>query len=204
MADDMNELTQCPVCSEPYEENSNHVPRILPCHCTLREACIRNLLNDGVLQCPQDRKIHKAAKGVMSFSQNKYIIAHLKKETKTKATDYDECLEHKLKKILYCTHPGCQKAICPLCMSEDHLTHDVVNIVAEKKKKLFAQVETLTHKLIKYTGNIEMTKRQLDVETEQMIKELKNRKQEVDKELDVIKADAIDNIATLEDINVPT
>ena len=140
----------------------------------------------------------------MSFSQNKYIIAHLKKETKTKTADYDECLEHKLKKILYCAHPGCKKAICPLCMSDDHLTHEVVNVVAEKKKQLFAQVETLTQKFTKYSDNIEMTKRQLDVETQQMIEKLKNRKQEVDVELDVVKADAMDNIATLEDIKKRT
>ena len=49
-----------------------------------------------------------------------------------------------------------------------------------------------------------MTKRQLDVETQQMIEKLKNRKQEVDIELDVIKADAMDNIATLEDIKKRT
>ena len=204
MAEDLNELTQCPVCFEPYEENGDHVPRILPCHCTLCEACIKSLLNGEVLQCPQDRKIHKAAKGVMSFSQNKYIVAHLKKDTKTKTADYDECLEHKLKKILFCTHKDCQVAICPLCMGDDHLTHEVVNLVAEKKKQLFAQVETLTQKLTKYTDNIEMTKRQLDVETQQMIEKLKNRKQEVDKELDVIKADAMDSIATLEDIKTRT
>ena len=142
------------ICFEPYGENGDHVPRILPCHCTLCEACIKSLLNDEVLQCAQDRKIHKAEKGVMSFSQNKYIIAHLKKETKAETADYDECLEHKLKKILYCAHPGCKKAICPLCMSDDHLTHEVVNVVAEKKKHLFTQVETLTQKLTKYTDNI--------------------------------------------------
>ena len=186
MSDDLNELTQCRVCFESYKEHDDHVPRILPCHCTLCESCIKSLLNDEVLQCPQDRKIHKATKGVMSFSQNKYIIAHLKMETKTKTADYDECLKHTLKKILFCTHPDCRVAICPLCMSDDHLTHEVVNVVAEKKKQLFAQVETLARKLTMYTDNIEMTKRQLDVETQQMIEELKNRKQEVDKELWII------------------
>ena len=52
--------------------------------------------------------------------------------------------------------------------------------------------------------NIEMNKRQLDVETQQMTEKLKNRKQEVDIELDVVKADAMDNIATLEDIKKRT
>ena len=204
MAEDLDDLTQCPICFESYEENGNRVPRILPCHCTLCEACIRSLSDGDVLKCPQDREVHKVTKGVLSFSQNKYIITHLKKETKTKTADYDECLAHKLKKILFCTHSSCQKAICPLCMSEEHLTHDVVNAVAEKKKQLFAQVETLTQKLAKYVDNIGITKKQLDVEFQQMIEKLKERKQEVAKELDVMASDAIDNIATLEDIREKT
>ena len=67
MAEEINDLTQCPVCFESYEEDGDHIPRILPCHCTLCQACIGKLLRNNVLECPQDRQKHRAEKGIKTF-----------------------------------------------------------------------------------------------------------------------------------------
>ena len=104
MAEEINELTQCPICFERYEEDGDHVPRILPCHCTLCQECIVKLLKNNVLECPQDRQKHKAERGVKSFSQNKYVIAYLRKDVKQQDSEYEECTEHSLKMVLYCKH----------------------------------------------------------------------------------------------------
>ena len=41
---------------------------------------------------------------------------------------YTQCVTHKMDMILYCKHEGCQTEICPLCMSEHHRNHSVVNV----------------------------------------------------------------------------
>ena len=41
---------------------------------------------------------------------------------------YKQCMKHKMDMILYCKHEGCEKEICPLCMSEQHRNHSVVNV----------------------------------------------------------------------------
>ena len=106
--EEVNDLTQCPVCFESYEEDGDHIPRILPCHCTLCQGCIGKLLKNNALECPQDRQKHKAERGVKSFSQNKYIVAYLKREMKDNIVEYDQCSEHSLKIALYCKEKGCE------------------------------------------------------------------------------------------------
>ena len=138
--EEVNDLTQCPVCFESYEEDGDHIPRILPCHCTLCQACIGKLLKNNALECPQDRQKHKAERGVKSFSQNKYIVAYLKREIKDRAVEYDECTVHGLKIALYCKRKGCELAVCAICMTEKHLTHPVVNILEEQKTELAEKI----------------------------------------------------------------
>ena len=44
------------------------------------------------------------------------------------ALRYKQCVKHKMDMILYCKHEGCETEICPLCMSEHHRDHPVVNV----------------------------------------------------------------------------
>ena len=129
------------MCFEFYDENGDHIPRILTCHCTLCQSCIGKLIKNNELECPQDRQKHAANKGAKSFSQNKYVITYLKRELKPKEPQYEECPEHKLKVVLYCKNEKCQKGVCPMCMSEKHLTHQVVNILDEVKKQCFPKID---------------------------------------------------------------
>ena len=174
--EEINELTQCPVCFEPYEEDGDHIPRILPCHCTLCQACIGKLLKNNVLECPQDRQKHKAERGVKSFSQNKYVVAYLKREIKNKAVEYDECSEHGLKIVLYCKQKGCELAVCAVCMTEKHLTHRVVNILEEQKSKLTEKIDEMKGRLKLYHDQILAAKQHAEHDYDTKIKLLKRQK----------------------------
>ncbi len=39
-----SDLTHCPVCFEAYTESGEHIPRILPCFCTMCHVCIGQLM----------------------------------------------------------------------------------------------------------------------------------------------------------------
>ena len=70
MADNqMDGLTNCPVCYEEYLESGDFVPRILPCHHSVCEKCVKALLTDSRLTCPECRKRHHATAGAESFPQ---------------------------------------------------------------------------------------------------------------------------------------
>ena len=75
--DSLAEILCCSVCLEDYEEDGDHIPRLLPCTHTLCEACIKHLIKDNKLECPECRKQHKASNGEKSFSQNKYLLVQV-------------------------------------------------------------------------------------------------------------------------------
>ena len=75
----------CTVCLENYDEEGDHVPRLLPCSHTVCESCIKALIandyrgNDTLsLKCPECRKHHGAPDKEKSFTQNKYILDHIR------------------------------------------------------------------------------------------------------------------------------
>ena len=204
MAEEINELTQCPVCFESYDENGDNIPHILPCHCTLCQSCIGQLIKNNVLECPQDRTKHAADKGVKSFSQNKYILAYLKREFKEKDSEYEECQEHNMKIVLFCKEESCQLGICPVCMSENHISHDVGNILGVEKKKLNEKIDPLIQNLYIYNEQILTAKQKIEQESDSIIEQVKIRKEEIFKDLDEKVVNNNDNIATLNDIREKT
>ena len=84
MADVEDDLTNCPLCCEAYEEAGKHVPRMLPCHHTVCQECVANLLQRRGISviCPECRKQHRAGNGVKTFPQNKYVLVYIRKEKK--------------------------------------------------------------------------------------------------------------------------
>ena len=162
MNDQLDDLTQCPACLEVYGDGGEHVPRILPCHCTLCEKCIKHLLNDDddddkSLTCPRDRTNHKALDGAKTFQQNKYIISYLKKtavtypqETKTSQTEaeaFRRCTLHDRELSLFCRKDQCKKLICTLCLVQEHSKHPFVDIVQEERnraKNILEEIESLS------------------------------------------------------------
>ncbi len=77
MAD--KEMTKCQVCCQHFTETGEQVPRILPCFHTLCEVCVANGIGkDNKLKCPECSRVHPAPNGAKSFTQNKYILIHLR------------------------------------------------------------------------------------------------------------------------------
>ena len=82
MNDELGDVTECPVCFEFYDESGEHVPRLLPCTHTLCENCVRSLLKEKSLRCPECKTTHQAPNEVLNFPQNKYILILLRKVKK--------------------------------------------------------------------------------------------------------------------------
>ena len=94
MAEDLDELADCAVCFESYEETGNLVPRILPCSHTFCETCVKQLLKENAekrgrwptgrtataICCPECRVVHPAPDGIRSFPQNKYVLTHIRRK----------------------------------------------------------------------------------------------------------------------------
>ena len=137
----MELLTRCSVCSELYEEKGNHTPRILPCHNTACEGCIRKLLKAGSsLKCPYcDSETHKPPKGKKSFPENKYILAYLINNI----GKFDNCKEHDREMSMFCKDAACEKPISSLCFIQNHNQHHISDIV-EVQEVLAGDISTET------------------------------------------------------------
>ncbi len=56
MDDELDVLASCPVCMENYNREE-HVPKLLrQCGHSVCEECVRQIANNGSLQCPTCRK----------------------------------------------------------------------------------------------------------------------------------------------------
>ena len=84
IGDTDDDTTNCPVCTEFYEECGDHLPLLLPCSHTLCHSCAVKLAKNGKLECPQDRHVHYGKGGDQMFPQNKYIMKNLEKKLITK------------------------------------------------------------------------------------------------------------------------
>ena len=82
--------------------------------------------------------------------------------------------------VLFCKHEDCNKALCPVCLSESHLKHDVVNILQETKKQLLSKTVAVMANFSSYKENILIAKQQVEDRYEQ----LKKKKDEILEDLD--------------------
>ena len=175
MAEEMDDLTNCPVCFEEYSEDDN-IPRILPCHCTLCHKCIEKLMKYDGLECPQDRQKHAATSGVKTFPQNKYMLKYLKRRPKMYDSTFDRCKEHGMDMMLFCKHEECQTAICPTCMVEKHSTHPVGNVLENTKSLLMDKISSLMKELNTHCGYLLFAQEQVEKRCSQNIEELEKQK----------------------------
>ena len=111
-----------------------------------------------------------------------------------------KCPKHREKEILFCGEVGCQKMICPFCLSEAHLRHAVVAKEDEKKNVLsgllknieittntlnikIEKVEKVSQDIIKKS---EANLLQIRKEKDQSIQDLEKKKEDMIKEYDGI------------------
>ena len=190
---EMESVTECPICLESFTETGSRVPRLLPCSHSLCEQCVKKILKQKVLNCPECRTRHAASTGVKRFPQNKYILSMLKlirqttktpqekgkKSTPTKALKESNkiCSTHKKDLILYCKRDGCLKEICQMCKMKGHKGHLVVSIEEERSAKV-KELESLSGRIRIYRTQLLATKRKVRGEGEDSLKRLRKRKRE--------------------------
>lgn len=186
MAEAIDDSVNCPVCFEYYGIAGDNVPRLLPCTHTVCHKCVLGLLKDNTLTCPQDRKTHLAVNGVFSFVQNKYILKNLQKSRKIDeiSVNLEKCVRHGMDKILFCKHDDCQKGICPLCMTENHRNHKVVNIAEEQEALIRKKCTLMKNRLRLHHEKLVAAKRQVADDTRTLINQLRQEKEKVEAEFD--------------------
>ena len=185
--------TECPICLESFTETGPRVPRLLPCSHSFCEQCVKKILKQKVVNCPECRTRHTAANGVKRFPQNKYILSMLKlirqttKTTQAKgnkstpAKNLKEsnkvCSTHKKGLILYCKRDGCLKEICQMCKMTGHKGHLVVSIEEERSAKV-KELESLSGRIRIYRTQLLAAKKKVRDEGEDSLKRLRKRKRE--------------------------
>ena len=71
-------LNSCPVCFEHFEQDGDYLPRLLPCSHTVCESCVKQLIRNKKLECPECRTKLEAPRKEKSFPQNKYLLTQIK------------------------------------------------------------------------------------------------------------------------------
>ena len=143
-SESLDELLNCQVCFEDYQETGHHVPRILPCHHTLCHSCMDRLIHRNKLQCPECRSIFDAKKGEINFPQNKYILILVKKKS---SETNQEVIEVVLKKVENVSQILDQKIKKVTETQKDTIKKAQTNIDKLKKKK--EEVMETFHQMIK-------------------------------------------------------
>ena len=174
MATEEEGITNCPVCFEAYEENGNHIPRILPCFHTVCENCIKQLMTENTLGCPECRTKRPAANGILSFLQNKYVISISRRNAQ-----FGSCEIHNRVINLYCNESNCQHPICSLCLVSEHIRHDIKyfeQLCEQTRNMLSADLVSLKAKLQGARERFMASRRILKKETETCIKNIQIEK----------------------------
>ena len=96
------------------------------------------------------------------------------------------CPSHGQELSLYCPADPCKKAICPNCLIKDHLTHDGVLDLTEKKERLLAEINSLSKDLEKARSTCLKMKELVLNNNEKCIASIEARKKEMFTEFDAM------------------
>ena len=195
--DSLDLALSCGVCMEEFGVDGSYVPRLLPCTHTLCETCVKQLIRENKLECPECRTKHEATREEKSFPQNKYLLTQirkLKQDTKRVQYEYGKCAEHQKELILFCRESECQKAICTTCLKVVHKRHDVTEIEDEKKEIIMKNIESFTESLQTKIRLISRAREDVEKEADLCIKELINERDEIAKKFDKTVEESRENI----------
>ena len=185
----LDNYLSCQICFENFEENGDHVPRILPCHHTVCESCIKGMIQGNKIICPECREEHEAKKQGKSFQQNKYILVQMsrkKKNQKEEGPKVDLCPQHKKEIIFFCEEDDCKKQICKTCLTKEHKKHDIVEIEDKKKEALLKNIEITKKDLTQNISILFQVKDDVQRKTKLTVINLEKAKEETNKKFDVM------------------
>ena len=181
----VNYMLSCQVCLEDYEENGDHVPRILPCLHTVCETCLKKLIKEGSIDCPECERKHEATDEVRS-TPNEYILSSIRKEMKAErehGIGSDKCPDHGKDLDLYCRQQGCQKGICSSCLLKSHVGHDIVEMDVKKKEAFLKKLDSVSQTLQKKKMIMLDAKDELTKKTNDNLDKLKKKREEITKRI---------------------
>ena len=142
--DSLADMLSCQVCLEEFEEEGNHTPKIFSCLHTVCESCIKKMIKENKLGCPECRTEHRAEKKEKSFPQNKYLLVQIRRR-KEETNGNEKCKNHGKELNAFCTM--CQQNICISCVRKDHEGHDWIEIEEREKEALVQQVTNIRKNL---------------------------------------------------------
>ena len=116
--------------------------------------------------CAECRKKHS----IRTFPQNKYVLKLL--ETK----HFDLCKVHGRELSLYCKENNCNKAICPICLIESHIGHQLADVIDQEKKTLTEKVVDLMDNLKGEQIKLANADREIHEKNQQTLSKLKHEK----------------------------
>ena len=197
-------LLTCPVCYEDFQENGDHVPRLLPCSHTSCEQCIKQLIQYNKLKCPECKSTHKTPDKEKSFPQNKYVLTYVRRqaasvdEEEAEVKLIEACEEHWKELILFCRTEACQKPICPTCLTRTHQEHKVVEIEEEKIAELCRNIESVERKLEAKVKTINKSKEDIEKKTGTNITKMKKVKEEMNRKFDKMIEETEDEMSNVQ------
>ena len=173
---ELDDTTNCQVCFETFKETGEHVPRILQCFHTVCEKCIKQLMKENTLECPECRTKHPAVNGILSFPQNKYVISNIKRNAQ-----FESCEIHNRVMTLFCKETKCKTPICSICLLNDHKNHDMTDYqqwYVENRGILLANLKSLESNLQSKREDFMTKKEILCTETEACLGKIREHKEE--------------------------
>ena len=189
----LDKYLSCQVCYEDFKEDADHVPRILPCFHTLCEKCIKGMIIENKLKCPECREEHEAKKEEKSFQQNKYILVLIsrgKTGKKDEVPKMDICPQHEKEIIFFCEEESCKKYICRTCLTKEHKKHDFIEIEEKNKGAYLKNIENIKQNLLKKTAILTKAKEDVLKKTKATVENLKKARDEIKTKFDTMITEA--------------
>ena len=171
-------LLSCQVCFEEFQEDGNHVPRLLPCTHTVCHTCIGHLIQGNKIECPECRQKHEVTNKEKIFPQNKYLLNQIKKKEST-VPEFHKCNEHGKELNLFCRKSGCNKPICRICLRKHHKEHDVIDNEEQEKEVIMKELKEMRFNLEAKLSILSVAKRDIQEKANAAIEEIKKEKEEI-------------------------
>ena len=163
-------MLSCQICLEEFEEEGNHTPRIFSCLHTVCESCIKKMIKENKLRCPECRTQHSAEKKEKSFPQNKYLLVQNRRR-KEETNGNEKCKNHGKELNVFCTI--CQQNICISCVRKDHEGHDWIEIEEREKEALAREVTEVRKNLEAKVEMISKVTKDVAEKTDSCVSKLK-------------------------------
>ena len=180
-------LLQCQICLEEFDEEGDHVPRLLPCTHTLCHTCVGKLIHGNRIECPKCRKKHKVTNNEESFPQNKYILIMLKRksfEEQPTPNDFKTCDDHGEDLNMFCKNAQCNNPVCRTCLRKQHKGHVAFPIKEQEKDVLLKDLAKIIPNLEAKLESITDAKNYLGTRRKLTVEEITKRKEEFVKYFD--------------------